>query len=88
VVETVPLSGTAAAGRYRAAVDERKRSEPYAFAALQTSLRWGNTDEAYRAMLTWLERLNPGMGMRQLARKRYLRQASLAVENVLPPLNP
>ncbi len=119
--------GSAAAGRYRAAVDERKRSEPYAFAALQTSLRSGNTDEAYRVMLTWLERLNPGMSMRQLARcfgddslladvdalsrtnfataesgvdtsrladalalarKGYLRQATLAVENVLPPLNP
>ena len=60
-------SGSVAAGHYRAAVERRKRSEPYAFAALQTSLRANNAGEAYRAMLIWLERLNPDMSMRQLA---------------------
>ena len=121
--------GSVAAGHYRAAVERRKRSEPYAFAALQTALRANKAGEAYRAMLTWLERLNPDMSMRQLAssygdetlladvealsmmnfaregdggdgeidrlanalakaRGRYLSQTSMAVENVLPPLNP
>ena len=59
--------GSAAAGRYRAAREERKRSEPYAFAALQTALRANDAGDAYRAMLTWLERLDPDMSMRQLA---------------------
>jgi len=59
--------GPAAAGHYRAAVEQRRRSEPYAFATLQTALRANNADEAYRAMLTWLQRLDSGMGMRQLA---------------------
>ena len=60
-------AASVAAGRYRAAVERRKRSEPYAFAALQTALRANNAGEAYRAMLIWLARLNPDMSMRQLA---------------------
>ena len=59
--------GSVAAGRYRATREQRKRSEPYAFAALQTALRANDASGAYRAMLTWLERLNPDMSMRQLA---------------------
>jgi len=59
--------GSVATGRYRAAREERKRSEPYAFAALQTALRANDAGDAYRAMLTWLERLDPDMSMRQLA---------------------
>lgn len=60
--------GSAAVSHYRAVAEKRRRSEPYAFALLQTALEANNAEEAYRAMLLWLERLNPGMGMRQLAR--------------------
>ena len=59
--------GSAAAGHFRVAKEKRRRSEPYAFGALQTALRANNADEAYRAVLVWLQRLNPEMGMRQLA---------------------
>ena len=59
--------GSAAAGNFRVAKEQRRRSEPYAFGALQTALRANNADEAYRAMLLWLQRLDPAMSMRQLA---------------------
>jgi len=59
--------GSAAVGYFRVAKEKRRRSEPYAFSALQTALRANNADEAYRAMLLWLQRLNPAMSMRQLA---------------------
>ena len=59
--------GSAAAGHFRVAKEKRRRSEPYAFAALQTALRANNADEAYRAVLLWLQRLDPAMSMRQLA---------------------
>ena len=60
--------GSAAVSHYLGIVEKRRRSEPYAFALLQTALEANNAEEAYRAMLIWLERLDPGMGMRQLAR--------------------
>jgi len=59
--------GSAAVGHFRVAREKRRRSEPYAFSALQIALRANNADEAYRAMLLWLQRLNPEMSMRQLA---------------------
>ena len=61
--------GSAVAKRYRAAVEERKRSEPYAFAALQSALRANNAKGAYQAMLNWLKRLDPGITVRQLAQE-------------------
>jgi len=64
----VYVFGSAAAACFRAAAEKRRRSEPYAFGILQTALRANNADEAYRAMLVWLQRLNPEMSMRQLAR--------------------
>lgn len=60
--------GSAAAGHFRVAAEKRRRSEPYAFATLQTALRANNADDAYRAMLVWLQRLSPEISMRQLAR--------------------
>lgn len=61
------ILGAAAAGHFRVAAEKRRRSEPYAFAILQTALRANNADEAYRAMLVWLQRLSPEMSMRQFA---------------------
>jgi hypothetical protein len=63
------LLGPATAGYFRVVAEKRRGSEPYAFAAVQTALRANSTDEAYRAMLVWLPRLNPGMSMRQLAQR-------------------
>ena len=60
--------GSVAVGHYRAIAEKRRRSEPFAFSLLQTALRANNDEESYRAMLLWLERLNPGMSTRQLAR--------------------
>jgi len=60
--------GSAAANRYRANTEKRRRSESYAFSLLQTALGANDTEEAYRSMLRWLARLNPAMSMRQLAR--------------------
>jgi len=60
--------GPVAAGRYRAALKQRRRSERYAFTKLQAALRANNAEEAYRAMLTWLARLEPGLSARELAR--------------------
>jgi hypothetical protein len=63
----ITVAGSAAAGHLRVAKEKRSRSEPHAFAILQTALRANNADEAYRAMLVWLQRLAPAMSMRQLA---------------------
>jgi len=63
----ITVAGSAAAGHFRVAKEKRSRSEPHAFAILQTALRANNADEAYRAMLVWLQRLDPVMSMRQLA---------------------
>ena len=60
--------GSAVVSHYRVIAEKRRRSEPYAFSLLQTALRANRDEEAYRAMLLWLERLNPGMSVRQLAR--------------------
>jgi hypothetical protein len=78
--------GSVAAGRYRAAREERRRSESYAFATLQTALRASDAGEAYRAMLIWLERLNPDMSMRQLA-ARYGDETLLAGVDGLSRMN-
>jgi len=78
--------GSVAVGRYRAARERRRQSEPYAFAALQTALRANNAGGAYRAMLTWLERLNPDMSMRQLA-GRYGDETLLADVDALSRMN-
>ena len=78
--------GSVAARRYRAARERRRQSEPYAFAALQTALRANNAGDAYRAMLTWLERLNPDMSMRQLA-GRYGDETLLADVDALSRMN-
>ena len=119
--------GPKAIRRWRAAQEQRRQSEPYAFARLQATLRSNKPARAYRQMLTWLGRLEPGLGARQFAqrcgdetlrigietlsmrvyaeatdradmaqlrralisaRRRFLKQSSDAIENVLPPLNP
>ena len=78
--------GSAVTGRYRAVRERRKQSEPYAFAVLQTALRANNAGDAYRAMLTWLERLNPDLSMRQLA-GGYGDETLLADVDVLSRMN-
>ena len=63
----ISMFGSAASGHFRVAREKRIRSEPYAFAALQTALRANNADEIYRTMLVWMQRLDPEMSVRQLA---------------------
>ncbi|MCO4812178.1 MAG: BatD family protein [Gammaproteobacteria bacterium] len=58
-----------AASHYREAAVRRRQSEPFAFKALQSALRSGDTRSAYHALLLWLERLEPGLDARQFARQ-------------------
>jgi len=74
--------GPVAAGRYRAVLEQRQRSEPFAFGLLLAALRTNNAEEAYRAMLIWMERLEPGMGVRRMA-KRYGDESLLAAVDAL-----
>jgi len=60
--------GPAWKARRSAKLETRRRSEPYAFGAVQSALRANDPAAAYRAILTWLDRLDPGLSMRQLAR--------------------
>jgi hypothetical protein len=61
--------GPAWKARRSAKLEARKRSEAYAFGAVQAALRTNDAAAAYRAILTWLGRLEPGLSMRQLARE-------------------
>ena len=47
--------------RYREAAERRRMTEDYAFKQLLRVLDSGNSAEAYRALLYWVERLEPGM---------------------------
>jgi len=69
LVGIIYVFGSVALARLRAIAEKRRQSEPYAFGLLLTALKANNAEEAYRAMLRWLKRLNPGMSMRQLARE-------------------
>jgi len=53
-------------GRIRARTERRRKSESHAFAAVQSALRSKNTHSVYCALLVWLERLGPGLGIQQL----------------------
>ena len=53
--------------RYRIAAAERMQTEAYAFAQLCRALSCNDGDAAYRAMLHWMERLEPGMNVRAFA---------------------
>ena len=61
--------GPIAMSRYREAALRRRQSEPFAFTALQKALRSGDTRAAYHALLSWLERLEPGLDARRFARQ-------------------
>ena len=53
-----------------AAYQERRRaSEEYAFNRLRTALRGGDPGPAHQALITWLERIDPGTGARLFARR-------------------
>jgi len=51
----------------RATADRRRASEPFAFGELGRALRTGNARAGYPVLLTWLERLAPGMASRDFA---------------------
>jgi hypothetical protein len=53
--------------RYRIAAAERKQTEAYAFARLSEALNSNDGEVAYRAMLQWIGRLEPGMNARAFA---------------------
>jgi hypothetical protein len=53
--------------RYRIAAAERKQTEAYAFAKLSAALNSNDGELAYRAMLQWIGRLEPGMNARAFA---------------------
>jgi len=59
--------GPALTRRLRERAERNRKSEPYAFAAVQSALRMNNAT-AYHAILSWLDRLEPGLNMQQLAR--------------------
>lgn len=66
--------------------DRRHRSEGYAFGKLRKALRGGDPRIADQALLTWLERIEPGMGAREFV-QRYgdakLRQQIEALDRLL-----
>ena len=47
----------------------RRRSEGYAFGKLRKALRSGDPATVDQALLTWLERIEPGMGAREFAQR-------------------
>jgi hypothetical protein len=51
------------------AAARRARSEAYAFRQLAKALQGGQADDAYAALLTWLDRLSPGLDSRSFARQ-------------------
>ena len=53
--------------RYRIAAAERKQTEAYAFARLSAALNSNDGELAYRAMLHWIGRLEPGTNVRAFA---------------------
>jgi hypothetical protein len=55
--------------RYWAAAERRRQTEHYAFRQLSRTLRSADNEKAYRALLQWLERLQPGMSARAFAEK-------------------
>lgn len=61
------FGGARAIRRYRAAAERRRQSEPYAFKQLSRTLRSKDSEKKYRALLHWLERLEPGMSARSFA---------------------
>lgn len=58
----------AVARRYREAAERNRQTEPYAFKKLLKLLRAHDCPTAYRALLFWVERLEPGMHTRRFAR--------------------
>ena len=57
----------AAAERRRSAAEARKRSEGYAFDLLRRSIRGDDPRAIHRALMIWLERLQPGLDARRFA---------------------
>lgn len=55
--------------RWAAYQEQRLRSEEYAFARLRKALHGGDPRAAHHALLTWLERMEPGTGARRFARR-------------------
>jgi hypothetical protein len=53
--------------RYRDAAERRRLTEAYAFGQLSKALVSGDLSAAYKAMLRWVRRLEPGMGTRTFA---------------------
>jgi len=53
--------------RLREVKDRRQQSEGHAFKLLQSALRSGDSAKAYRMLLDWVERLEPGMDARQFS---------------------
>ncbi|GMR17429.1 MAG: hypothetical protein BMS9Abin32_528 [Gammaproteobacteria bacterium] len=53
--------------RYRAFQEERRLTERYAFDQLRKTLRSGDAAGVYKALLCWLERLEPRLDARQFA---------------------
>lgn len=53
--------------RLREMEARRQQSEGYAFKLLQSALRSGDSANAYRKLLDWMERLEPGMDTRQFS---------------------
>ena len=58
----------ALARRYRNAAERRRQTEDYAFRQLTNALESNDSPVAYRALLRWLERLEPGMDARTFAK--------------------
>lgn len=56
------------ARRLRAAAAAKRGSEAYAFGQLRRTLRRKDAKQIHRALLRWLERLEPGLDARNLAR--------------------
>ena len=54
--------------RLRAAATAHRQSEAYAFGQLRKTLRSKDTRQVHHALLRWLERLEPGLDTRSLAR--------------------
>ena len=55
--------------RWTAYQDRRRRSEGYAFSKVRKALRGGSPRAVYRALLVWLERVEPGLDARQFANR-------------------
>ena len=54
---------------WTAYLERRRRSEGYAFTGLRKTLRGGEPREAHRALLAWLERVEPGLDARRFSRR-------------------